>query len=79
MTIKRRPRGSMKEPASIGWEVEREVRDHFADLAKSLNYTNAAFLELVMRSLQVDKDGTLNFVVPSEINDIEGQLPIDKP
>lgn len=30
-----------------------------------------------MRSLQVDKDGTTNFVVPSEINDIEGQLPIE--
>lgn len=76
MNVKRRPRGSMKEPVSVGWEIDRSVKDHFADLARKAGYTNSAFLELMMRSVVLDEDGTPTWVPK---NDTEGQLPIDKP
>lgn len=76
MNVKRRPRGSMKEPVSVGWEIDRPVKDHFAALAKKAGYTNSAFLELMMRSVELDKDGKPTWI-PQQ--DTEGQLPIDKP
>lgn len=76
MNVKRRPRGSMKEPSSVGWEIERATKERFMVLARKAGYTNAAFLELMMNSIELDEDGKPTWVPRP---DTEGQLPIDKP
>lgn len=60
----------------MGWEIDREIKDHFADLAKKSGYTNSAFLELMMRSIELDDRGLPTWVPRP---DTEGQMPIDKP
>lgn len=75
MNIKRRPRGSLKDPVPVGWAVERASKEHFAELATRAGYTSAAFLDLMMNSIDLDEHGTPTWV-PKKIR--EGQLPIDK-
>lgn len=66
----------MKDPVSLGWEIDREVKDQFAALARKSGYTNSALLELMMRSVELTDDGIPTWV-PQKTN--EGQLPIDSP
>lgn len=46
MTIKRQPRGTLHEPTSIGWKVEKASKDRFAELAEKSGDTSSAFLTL---------------------------------
>lgn len=76
MNIKRRPRGSLKDPVPVGWAVERASKEHFAELATKAGYTSAAFLDLMMNSIELDESGKPSWVPQ---RDTEGQLPIDSP
>ncbi|WP_434923253.1 hypothetical protein ACR9WD_16555 (plasmid) [Glutamicibacter sp. PAEs-4] len=76
MTIKRRPRGTLHEPTSIGWKVEKASKDRFAELAEKSGYTSAAFFDLMVKTVELDSRGIPAWV-PTEIE--KDQLPIDKP
>lgn len=73
MTQRRRPRGSVKDPADLGWSVERSNKERFAALAARAGMSNAALFDLMVETLELDDRG-LPMWVPRK----EGQLPIDK-
>ena len=44
--------GTMKHPTPMGWKVERENKEHFADLAKKAGMSAAAFFDLMVETLE---------------------------
>lgn len=76
MSSPRRPRGSVQDPIAMGWKVQRENKDFFAQLASKAGMSGAALFDLMVESLELDARGLPTWV-PRE--DSKGQLPIDKP
>lgn len=76
MSTPRRPRGSVTDPIALGWKVQRENKDLFADLAAKAGLSGAALFDLMVENLELDERG-LPAWIPQD--DPEGHLPIDKP
>ena len=73
MTPPRRPRGSRKDPVAIGYDVERENKDRWADIARNAGVSPSALFDLMVESIELDEHGVpLWFKRPEE-------LPIDAP
>ncbi|MFJ2353487.1 MULTISPECIES: hypothetical protein [Glutamicibacter] len=68
--------GTMKHPTPMGWKVERENKEHFADLAKKAGMSAAAFFDLMVETLEYDDRGLPTWVPQNDSK--EGHLPIDK-
>lgn len=75
MAPKRRPRGSFIDPITLGYEVEREVKDYFDELAARAGVTRGRFFEEVVKHIPVTDRGLPTWWPEPEPED--GELPID--
>jgi len=74
MAIRRRPRGTLNSPATLGWEVEKEKRERFIEIAKRADVSAAVLFEMVVDHLELTDQGIPTWM-PEQ--DRAGELPID--
>ena len=74
MAIRRRPRGTLNEPATLGWEVEKVKRERFIEIAMRADVSAAVLFEMVVDHLELTDQGIPTWM-PRK--DHDGELPID--
>lgn len=76
MADARRPRGSMIDPVTPGWKIERESRDLIASMAASAGVSASVFIELMAEHTKAE---LTTQGIPSWMpeKDRSGELPID--
>jgi len=76
MSDARRPRGSMIDPVTPGWKIERESRDLIASMAASAGVSASVFIEAMAEHT---KSELTTQGIPSWMpeKDRSGELPID--
>lgn len=57
MAPRRRPRGTLVNPVSIGYEVEREAKEQFDAIAERLGVSSAVFFEQVVAHIDLTSEG----------------------
>lgn len=72
--ISRRPRGTLHDPVSLGWEVERQAKERLEKLAERAGVSRAVMFEHIMANVEITLQG-LPATWSSEPRD--GELPID--
>lgn len=70
---RRRPRGTLVAPASLGWVVERANKERFSELAEKAGMSNAAFFDAMVENLVLKEDGLPNWL-PTQQK--EEELPL---
>jgi len=76
MSEARRPRGSMIDPVTPGWKIERESRDLIASMAASAGVSASVFIELMADHTKAE---LTTQGIPSWMpeKDRSGELPIN--
>jgi len=74
MATRRRARGTLKDPISIGYEVERASKERFDSIAESAGVSSAVFFERLVAQIEVDESTNLPVWWPKQTNE---ELPID--
>ena len=57
MAAQRRPRGSLKQPVQVHWDVESDSKAKFDAMALRANVSSAVFFELVVKHIELDESG----------------------
>lgn len=57
MAAARRPRGSMKSPVGLHWEVEAEAKARFDAMAARANVSAAVFFERLVAHVELNDSG----------------------
>lgn len=78
MAAKRIPRGTRVDPVSLGYVVEKNVRDRFAQIAEHSGMSSAALFESMVNAMPLDERGFPTWL-PSRPELKDGELPIDAP
>ncbi|GAB3611573.1 hypothetical protein GCM10027414_36990 [Humibacter ginsengiterrae] len=73
MAPRRLPRGTRKDPVSLGYAVERENKQRWEQIAKNCGVSSAALFDVMVETVELDAHGR-----PVWFPDTEG-LPIDAP
>lgn len=74
MAIRRRERGTLKDPVTLGWVVQKQQREKFIAIAERADVSAAVLFEQVVDHLELTDQGIPPWM-PSKNHD--GELPID--
>ncbi|TFC93008.1 MULTISPECIES: hypothetical protein [Cryobacterium] len=75
MAIRRRPRGTLDNPVTLGWVVQKDQRERFIEIAKRSEISAAVLFEMVVDHLELTDQGIPPWM-PEKNRD--GELPIDR-
>lgn len=77
MTSRRRPRGTRIAPVRVAWEIERDRKLLFEQVARKVDVSASVLLEMVIDHLEdeLTDRGVPNWLPQPEPAD--GELPID--
>lgn len=73
--LPRRPRGSLREPTSLGWNVELDNKEKWQKIAAHAGVSAAALFDMMVETLELDPRGYPSWFVAPPLDD--GELPID--
>lgn len=74
MAAPRRPRGSIREPTTLGWDVERANKEAWSRLAAHVGVSAAALFDMMVENQELDARGYPSWFVAPPLQD--GELPI---
>jgi len=76
MAPRRRPRGSLIDPAQLGYAIERVSKDRLDKIAAKAGVSSAVMLEHIIDNVALTGRG-LPVTWPETTELIDGELPID--
>jgi hypothetical protein len=74
MTPRRLPRGTRKDPVTLGYDVERVNKDRWAAVAANAGVSPSALFDRMVETIELDENGA-----PTWFKRSDGELPIDGP
>lgn len=75
MTPRRLPRGTRKDPVTLGYDVERQNKDQWGKIAAHVGMSPSALFDLMVENIQLDERGYPVWLPQKPTRD--GELPID--
>lgn len=75
MTVRRLPRGTRKDPVTLGYDVERANKDRWAAIATHVGMSPSALFDRMVENVQLDGRGRPVWLPTEPLAD--GELPID--
>ena len=74
MAIRRRERGTLKNPVTLGWVVQKQQREKFIAIAERADVSAAVLFEQVVDHLELTDQGIPPWM---PLKNRDGELPID--
>ncbi|MCS5524831.1 hypothetical protein NY551_19010 [Curtobacterium flaccumfaciens pv. oortii] len=72
MTPRRLPRGTRKDPVTLGYDVERVNKDKWAEIAADAGVSPSALFDRMVETIERDENG-----VPTWFKRSDEELPIE--
>ena len=73
MAPRRLPRGTRKEPVTLGYDVEKVNKDRWAQIASQSGMSPSALFDRMVETIELDESGRHVWLPAAE------GLPIDRP
>lgn len=76
MTPRRRARGSLREPVSLGYDVERDNKERWKAIAAHAGVSPSFLFDLMVENIELTDRGVPTWF-PEQPQIGDGELPID--